>query len=131
LLLEAGADPNVASEEMYENGNRFVRCETALISAAQSTDHYGAENEIVDLLIAGKADVNFTCRNGENALLGAISNGQTIGVKKLLAAGADVKGEKGGTALAQAKKLLQFEYIKRQMEEIIKLLEAAGAGSSR
>ena len=80
--------------------------------------------ELIDLLISNKADVNFTCENGSNALLRAIRNSQVKGVKKLLEAGADVKGEKRKIALDAAGKVYKSDYNKNRIEEIIRMLEA-------
>jgi ankyrin repeat protein len=56
ILLKAGADPNVSFDH-------FNWCDSALMRAV-SLDNL----EIIKLLIAYKADVNFTCRDGTNAL---------------------------------------------------------------
>lgn len=129
LLLKAGADPNVVNDQKFTNssGYQFQRCETALINVAADADLDSVQNtplSIIDLLIANKTDVNFTCQNGQNALLRAIYNGQVKGVKKLLDAGADVSGEKGKAALDYARKVPKSGYNKNQIEEIIKMLEA-------
>jgi uncharacterized protein len=132
LLLEAGADPNIVAGEKTSgsSGDQSENCESALIDIAAEADLDSIQNKplsIVDLLIANRADVNFTCRDGQTALFRAIYNGQVKGVKKLLEAGAAVKGEKGRAALEYARKVPNYEYNKDRMNEIIKLLEAAGA----
>ncbi|CAN5617547.1 hypothetical protein BH20ACI4_BH20ACI4_23720 [soil metagenome] len=130
LLLEAGADPNIINEQKFggSSGSQFERCETALINVAGDADADADENaplSIIDLLIAHKADVNFTCQNGWNALHRAIYNGQVKGVRKLLDAGADVSGEKGKAALDYARKVPKYDFKKSRVEEIMRILEAA------
>ena len=129
LLLKAGGDPNIVNDQKLtnSNGEQFQTCETALINVAGDADLDSVQNiplSIIDLLIANKANVNFTCQNGQNALLRAIYNGQVKGIKKLLDAGADISGEKGKAALEYARKVPTYDYNKSRMVEIIKLLEA-------
>ena len=129
LLLIARADPNIANEQKFVNydGKEFQQCENALINVAVNADIDTEKDvplSIIDLLVANKADVNFTCQNGQNALLRAIWNGQVKSVKKLLDVGADVSGEKGKAALDYARKVPKSDYNKNQIEEIIKILEA-------
>ncbi|HVE57170.1 MAG TPA: ankyrin repeat domain-containing protein [Pyrinomonadaceae bacterium] len=135
LLLKAGAEPNIAREYNYTSGNEEIRrCETALIIITAYSDSqptYGdIPLKIFDLLVAHKADVNYDCKNGENALRSAVRSIQIEGLKKLLQSGADIKGEKGKALLDYAVKLSQSEYYKSEanrekMKELIKLLEAA------
>lgn len=132
LLLEAGADPNIVADEKNPDsfGNQPGSCESALIDIAPESDLDAVQNKplsIIDLLIANRADVDLICRNGQNALLRAIYNGQVKGVKKLLEAGADIRGEKGRAALDYARKVPNYEYNKERMNELVRLLEAAGA----
>lgn len=130
LLLESGADPNIASQpKFYYSGKEIQQCETALIDAAANADIDTDQNtplKIIDLLVSHKADVNFSCENGDSAIKRAV-NGQVKGFKKLLEAGADITGEKGKALLDYAGSILKKDYNKRQMEEIIKMLEEAGA----
>lgn len=87
-LLRAGADPNAIAENANPAYSSY--CESALMSAVLNGDL-----ETVKTLIKYKADVNLTCRNGNNALKivhewkkhGYIKNADEI-VKLLEAAGA-------------------------------------------
>ncbi len=118
LLLKSGADPNQLT--YYSPG----KCQTALMRAG-SADGIN----IIQVLIANKADVNLACQDGETALLFAVRNNQVKVVKTLIEAGANVKGEQGATALTYARQH-QFDGLgtyRSDYQEIIKLLEAAGA----
>ena len=131
LLLEAGADPNIANQQKVFNSRgslQYQRCETALIYVAENAEIDTLDNvplSIFDLLVANNVNLNFTCENGYSALLAAIDGGQVKGVRKLLDAGVDVSGEKGKAALEHARKASQFDYNKTRLEEIIRMLEAA------
>lgn len=127
-LLTARADPNIINDKKTVSSyGEFYTCESALINVAANADADTEKDvplELIDLLISNKADVNFTCENGSNALLRAIRNSQVKGVKKLLEAGADVKGEKRKIALDAAGKVYKSDYNKNRIEEIIRMLEA-------
>lgn len=58
ILLKAGADPNIAVNPLEE-----YNCKSVLMEAT-----WHADLEIMKLLIDNKADVNFTCKNGDTAL---------------------------------------------------------------
>jgi len=58
VLLKSGADPNIAVNPA--NGGN---CRSVLMQAA-----FGGDLELVKLLIKYKADVHFTCKNGDSAL---------------------------------------------------------------
>jgi ankyrin repeat protein len=62
LLLEAGADPNVVPEDDCS----FLM--QAIAANNFSNDGGGKTLDVIKLLVKYKADVNFTCKNGENAL---------------------------------------------------------------
>jgi ankyrin repeat protein len=108
-LLKAGADPNIVSYRGSPN------CETPLMVAAG----YGRP-EVIKLLVAHKANINFICDNGASALTSAIRNRQIEVVRAVLDAGADATGENGHRALTDARDA-------GVDDQIIKLLEAAGA----
>ena len=117
LLLNSGADPNLLT---YDSNI----CRSALRSAI-----LGGYLDIIQALIANKANVNLACQDGETALIYAVKNNQVKAVQTLIAAGADVKGKQGQTALMYAKQH-QFEgseSYNSNYKEIIKMLEAAGA----
>lgn len=57
VLLKAGADPNITVNTDNDN------CRSPLMQAV-----YGGDVETVSLLLAYKAEVNFTCKNGANAI---------------------------------------------------------------
>ena len=84
--------------------------------------------KIIDLLVAHGANVNYTCKNGDNAVKRAVRSLQVEGLKKLIQLGADIKGEKGKAVLEYARKLSETNYYKFEinepkMKEIIKILE--------
>ncbi|HEY0428228.1 MAG TPA: ankyrin repeat domain-containing protein [Pyrinomonadaceae bacterium] len=139
LLLKSGADPNLTT-----NGTSYESFGTALAAAVWHEPLYCiyrwkspdcgyrdnlqyASEDIVKLLLANKADVNLTFQNKDTPLIGAAKGGRTGAVKLLIEAGADVKGEQGGRAIKAAKEKMQYAKDKSQYEEVIKLLEAAGA----
>jgi len=74
-LIDAGANLN-----LQENEGR-----TALMLCISSTDYASA-----NLLLDAKADVNIVDKTGNTALTYAIQRGWTTGVKRIIAAGADV-----------------------------------------
>ncbi len=130
LLIESGADVNAAVE--YKNdyeGKSYYFCYTPLINAAAGTEITDEPNDLTDaiqLLAANGANVNFKCGNGESALTMAGRASAVKGVEKLLALGADAKGEQGTLALKYAKERLKDDWRKRA-ERVVALLEAAGA----
>lgn len=115
LLLKAGADPN---------GEISPYCKIPL-TYSDALDR----PDVVRLLIAYKADVNLRCGSDVAPIVYAARNSEANAVKILLEAGADATGEQGRRALNHARENLQKDYpkIKANAEEIIKLLEAAGA----
>lgn len=115
ILLKAGADPNAVQYYGYESS----LCETALTQAVEMNSI-----NIMQALIANKADVNLACPNGKTALISAVGKGNINAVKLLIKAGANLKGKQGQTALMYAK---QCQSINPGCPEILKLLEAAGA----
>lgn len=136
-LLTARADPNISHEYEFDYNNQPIqRCETALIYAVGYADskYYGdVPFKIIDLLVANGANVNYTCKNGDNAVKRAVRSLQVEGLKKLIQIGADVKGEKGKAVLEYAKKLAETNYYKLEsnepkMKEILEILETAIAG---
>lgn len=118
LLLKSGANPNVMTNDFGE----YTRCNTALTGAARR-----GSIEIIQLLLANKADVNLTCENGDTPIVHAVKTGRIDAVKLLIEAGADLKGVQGQRALQFAKEKLKDEKERSNFEEMIKLLEAAGA----
>lgn len=58
VLLKAGADPNITVNSLAESN-----CSSVLMKAV-----WGGDLKVVNLLIDYKADVNFTCKNGDSAL---------------------------------------------------------------
>ncbi len=93
LLLEAGANPNLAANNPAK---------VAPIHAAVAANHIG----LVDLLIQYKADVNAKQTQGVTALHAAAHSGNLPMVQLLTEAGADktAKMDSGETAFDYAKK---------------------------
>ena len=112
-LIQQGED--VDSRGFYES--------TALMWAAIGGvwGAPGGHIEVVELLLAAKANVNAKSKRGYTALMGAAWRGNTEVVKLLLAANADVnaKSDRGTTALITA--------AYRDKIEVVKLLLAANA----
>lgn len=124
LLLEAGADPNVVAENANPRYSSY--CASPLMNAVLNRD-----TKTVQILIRYKANVNLGCKNGDVPIIRAASQGWSETVKVLLGAGVNVKSEVGHQALIIAKKNLSYcveqtTYCK-EVQEIVKLLEAAGA----
>lgn len=113
LLLKAGANPT---------GQTAPYCAVPLTTAA-ARGNVGAMRRLIDY----KADVNLSCGWMHAPIVWAVRNNHTEAIKILLDAGADVKGEQGRHALKYARENLQKNDFKSKAEEIIKLLEAAGA----
>lgn len=113
LLLKAGANPN---------GQTAPYCAVPVTTAA-GRGNVGA----IRLLIDYEADVNLTCGNMDAPVVYAALYNYAEAVKILLEAGADVKGEQGRRALKYARENLQKKDFRSKAEEIIRLLEAAGA----
>lgn len=130
LLIESGADVNAAVE--YKNdyeGKSYYFCYTPLINAAAGTEITDEPNDLTDvmkLLAANGANVNFKCGNGESALTMAARASAVKGIEKLLDLGADAKGEQGKLALRYAKERLKDDWQKRA-ERVVAMLEAAAA----
>lgn len=116
LLLEAGADPN-----LMIGGNKFSDdCHTPLMTAVRT-----ANEKVVNVLIAKKADVKFLCRDGQSALTSAMTGNNPVEMLKLLIEnGADVKGRQMQYALDY---LQTYQYRINNVPEIEKMFEAAGA----
>lgn len=104
ILLEAGADPNMASADGFEV--------TPLRMATRQGDA-----EIVRALAAAGADLDFVAQRGLSPLRTASLHGQTDTVAVLLELGADATGEEGAWALADA-----IDFGDHEMERM--LLEA-------
>jgi ankyrin repeat protein len=113
LLLKAGTDPN---------GQTSPYCVVPVQSAAAR-----GNLEALRLLIAHKANVNLICAAWDSAIVLAARNSEVEALKILLENGADARGEQGRLGLKYARENLKNEYFKSKAEEIIKLLEAAGA----
>jgi ankyrin repeat protein len=130
LLIESGADVNAAFEYTNEyQGNSYYFCHTPLANAAAAADITDEPNDLTDimqLLAANGANVNFKCANGETALTMAARALSVKGVQKLIELGADAKGEQGTLALKYAKERLKDDWKKRA-ERIVAMLEAARA----
>lgn len=139
LLLKSGANPNLTVNEM--NRESFG---TALAGAVwheplycrfdwkEATCWYRdnvqyASEDILKLLIANKADVNLTYGDKDTPLISAAKGGRADILKLLLENGADAKDEQGKKALKYAKEQLSYAKDKSKYEEVIKILEAAGA----
>jgi ankyrin repeat protein len=122
MLLERGADPNIAAAVQIGSGV-VADCETPLMRAAVISQ----SGQGIELLVKYGAQVNFACSNGETALTRAVVNAQAENVRKLIEVGADVRGEQGHKALEYARKPALYEWRKETFQEIIKILEAAGA----
>jgi ankyrin repeat protein len=91
LLLEQGADPNIASNNAFKVAPIHSACAISRI-------------DITELLIRHGADVNAKQQQGVTPLLSAAHHGQTTLAKLLIDHGADVNAEtgKGQTPLAMA-----------------------------
>ena len=130
LLIKSGADVNAAVE--YTNNYQresYYFCHTPLANAAAAADLTDEPNDLTDvmqLLAANGANVNFKCSNGETALTMAARASSVKGIKKLLELGADAKGEQGSLALKYARESLKNDWRKRA-EKVVAMLEAAGA----
>lgn len=116
LLLASGADPNAVTNIKGYN------CRTALMNPAW----YGNVG-VIRALIAKKADVNLTCEGGDTPIMFAARQRRIEAVKILLAAGADVSGERGRRTLIYARDETGYGSYTNGLQEIYKLLEAAGA----
>lgn len=135
LLVESNADVNAFYEyknNHYENSYNF--CYTPLVyatSEANITDEPNIMPEVMQYLVKNGAKVNFKCSNGETPLtMAARGVGNIKGIKKLIELGADVKSEQGSLALKYAKERLDrnwTEPINKRIQEVVKILEAAGA----
>lgn len=130
LLIKSGADVNAAFEDTNDyQGKSYYFCYTPLINVAAETEITDEPNDLTDvmqLLAANGANVNFRCGNGERPLTMAARASAVKGVQKLLELGADAKGEQGRLALRYAKERLKDDWRKRA-ERVGALLEAAGA----
>lgn len=128
LLLKSGANPNITV-----GNNSEVSGATALANAIWFEPVYSyqkyqyASDEIIKLLIAYKADLNLTVKYKDSPIISAAKSGRIEALKLLIQAGASVKGEQGSLALKAAREKMQFASDKTNFEQIIKLLEAAGA----
>ncbi len=116
LLLESGADPNIVKGK---NQLKFD-CETPLMVAVQRESA-----ETIKTLIAHKADVTFTCKDGQSALTRAMSRWNSPEfVNLLIESGADIKGRQGQAAVEY---MISNRQNVVQAEQIEKLLAEAGA----
>lgn len=139
LLLKSGADVNLTT-----NGTSQESFGTVLSAAVwheplyciyrwKSLDCWYRENvqyaseDIVRLLLANKADVNLTFKDKDTPLISAAKGGRIEMLKLLIDAGADVKGEQGKRALQAVKQKLNYVEDKSRFNEVIKILEVAGA----
>lgn len=107
VLLDAGADVNVASDEI---------CFTPLMAAARS-----GQRDAVQLLLEHGADPNLTCQTGSTALVFAAKKGHPAVVTLLLGHGSDANAGEGscGTSLMWA--------ARNGHAEVVNLLLRAGA----
>ncbi len=125
LLLDAEADPNLGSDEEFEEG------QTALMYAVSS---FWANNraEVVAFLISRGADVNLQDEEGQTALMAAGEN--TDAVKALIEAGADVdlRDREGNTAMmlgtVAVQQLLTQAGASQEGLNDVALVEAAALG---
>ncbi|AFY96700.1 ankyrin repeat domain-containing protein [Chamaesiphon minutus] len=136
ILLSAGADPNLLSDD---NGLGTAGL-TALMLAAGS---FFASNrqQIVQLAIAGGADVNQRGAGGRTAIFYAAlaGSGYTDCVETLIAAGADleIQDDLGHTVLSSVAAAENYQMFNLLMQagastsglESIQLIQAAGAGN--
>ena len=139
LLLKSGADPNLTTNDTtqesfgtalagavwYEPLYCVYRWKTT--NCWYRSDVQYASEEIIKLLIANKADVNLAFQKKDTPLVSAAKGGRAEAIKLLVEAGANARGEQGSLALKAAKQKMQNAPDKSKFEEIIKLLEAAGA----
>ncbi|MBS1793010.1 MAG: ankyrin repeat domain-containing protein [Acidobacteria bacterium] len=117
-LLRAGADPNGAPDN---------ECNSALMTAVRNADADPQVAGLIKLLVEHKANLDYVCTNGQGALFAAVESNQVEGVRQLLALGADATGEPAGRALRFAREHLKDDWRRPKLEEIVRLLEAAGA----
>ncbi|PSB54756.1 ankyrin repeat domain-containing protein [Chamaesiphon polymorphus] len=136
ILLSAGADPNLLSDD---NGLGTAGM-TALMYAAGS---FFASNrqQIVQLAIAGGAEVNQRGAGGRTAIFYAAlaGSGYTNCVETLIAAGADleIQDDLGHTVLSSVAAAENYQMFNLLMQagasttglESIQLIQAAGAGN--
>ncbi len=135
VLLAAGADPNLLSDDDGLGSGM-----TALMLAAGS---FFASNrqQIVQLLIAGGADVNQRGAGGKTALFAAAltGSGYLDCVETLIAAGADLDchNDRGHTVLTSVAAAENYAILNLLMQagastaglDSIQLIQAAGAGN--
>lgn len=153
LLLKSGADPNVIFNSYDDNCDFLLKTLTRdgqlefvklLLSHKANaalkckngenvlSNLYGGNTnnyELADVLINAGADVDAAGRNGTTVLMNAAALGNAALVKKLLSKGASVNAQNkfGLTALKVARETMRDAGNRSGFEEIIKLLEAAGA----
>lgn len=118
MLLDAGADPNVAA--IGYNGPNSRK--TALFLTA-----FKGNTEIARMLIDKGADVNFDCGDGDSALGAAVRGTNRIEMIKLLfAAGIDPNGRLAKRAMEIAESLFKNVNPNQPYTDIIGLLRELG-----
>lgn len=118
MLLDAGADPNVAAVGFNGPNSR----KTALFLAS-----WKGNTEIVKMLIAKGADVNFDCGDGDSALGVAVRGTNTLAmIKVLFAAGIDPNSRIAKRAVEIAGSLYKNVNPNQPYNDIIGLFRELG-----
>jgi hypothetical protein len=132
LLLEAGADVRKKDEYIFNILYFYLRSHITYNqrpeTEAEKAKMLSEYDEGLIALIKAGVDVNAN-NYGAPALVCAVESGRASAVKILIANGADVnlKYGSGRTALAAAKYYQKYDKGRTEYQEIIKILEAAGA----
>ena len=129
LLLKSGADPNLVTRSEFSYDKTARALAVCRIRTPPDKNLESVSDQIIELLLSYKAISNITSKYGESLLIWAVKLGRVEATKMLLKAGADIyaTGDFGRTVLATAVHYQETYRSRTEYQEIIKLLEAAGA----